>query len=1016
MTEVFKNPHALPGRQSGEIDREDLLRIFQECKTKLIVLAAGSGYGKTVLLSQWANWAHLGNHFGQVIAVTLTEENSESPDSIIGLIDVIQASLNFDSEQFQRIVRCGQVEPVAQAIANLFNILPQPTLLLIDGGQHLSLASHIVLERMVYWMDRRHRCVLTCYSATQIPPLASLIARGEATVLGPQDLAFSLEETTRFLGSNAKKQWVAMDGWPIALRLLQAGADISLDLESLARWVLDRLPLEIRQLLRELSVTEIWSEKEAHTFGIATVPRWMEIVQNSGLPIARLNATDLRPHELLRRQLRQELQQQPTLFMTVSLNAARHYESRGQLISSIHRYLDASALPDSLRLACVVAERYLQRREFWKLRTLLEIFPDIELPSRLREWQGIAFFRTNNPTEGLSILTVLHQTTTLEARSYLALAEAAMFAENLSMTTQWINLAHSRAEDIVSQLAVRRFEVDFFSKTGKATQAMSQLPSLLIDAEKIGDPYEYNACLSTATSLYSFLGNIKESAEILFKQLEFYKLQGLTSAEISVQTSLGLNLAFLGNFNEAINYAQVAAEQAKEFYDSSRVRTQINIILIKQLSRDFEGALHVLNYLFENLDEWQAKAYERAEVWMYALLLGSRQRDKTLVYQASRSIETQLAGIPRNQVGFLEFMHRAYIFSKIYARLLGENHTINQNTNQNTNRSDHQEKKNTLEISNSHQTMLVEELEDVLDELITIIGPPFTFEIRLRLVIAEINRRLFRTQQENLDRLGALLTRTHALGLLTSVLFDMPRLREILEAQTWWQEIRLAATPHDDPQTPIMTITTLGCFNLHVNGTNVYFPYAKCIEFLVYLAIYGAVKRDVLINALWDGSNDPKHARYFRVIVSTVRQSLSQVIPNNIQPIIYSRAEYSIAPEIKLQLDISYITEMKVANVPIEYLWKVAKLYNGYFLPNVESEWAITIRTQIEDTAILAFLRLAQSLEQSSPTKAIEIYERLITLNSFLEDSYIGLERIYKIQNNYTGLDMILLMRKRNFG
>jgi LuxR family transcriptional regulator, maltose regulon positive regulatory protein len=163
---------------------------------------------------------------------------------------------------------------------------------------------------------------------------------------------------------------------------------------------------------------------------------------------------------------------------------------------------------------------------------------------------------------------------------------------------------------------------------------------------------------------------------------------------------------------------------------------------------------------------------------------------------------------------------------------------------------------------------------------------------------------------------------------------------------------------------------------------------------LIFIALHGASSREEIMNALWDGSIETRHHEYFRVAARRLRAALAEHPDVSFNPFPFENKRYFLAPQIQAKLDVSLAQHALESGKP-EQLKATLEVYNGEFLPGVNTDWVATIRTRVLEQTVAAAATLGEQLEQTKPREALKIYRRAIELEPLSEVSHLGLIRVH---------------------
>jgi LuxR family maltose regulon positive regulatory protein len=997
MPELFRSLDGLPPPREQDVPRPRLLSALQAARdAKVVVLAGGAGFGKTTLLSQWVHAPEGTGPFSAVAALGLSEEQADADGFMQALLRAVQGAQGHVSLAAARgALEQGQPLRAAGHLAEALNALPGCVLLILDGAQHLSTPAQQVLERFIHLLAEGHQLGLSVYDTAVLPFLASLLARGEAVVFGTPQLAFTEQETRRALpwlapGAPLPVNWKVLEGWPIAVGLLQSGPTAAVSPDSLARWALDRLPEAVRVTVQDMSVWDEWGEAEARELGVLPVSAWLDAVWRAGLPIAPLPGGQVRPHGLLRRQLRTELQQRPERAASCWQRAAQVYERQGKSLLALRAAQAGGMLSEAVRLAGEVTGRQWPRREFWLARDVLEGFTLHDLPALLGQRLGVAWCETGRPEEGAALLRTLSDTVELEAFAWLALAEQAWRQGQMAEIRACLDAATRVVRTPLERVQIERFEVRVLVRLGQFAQALPRVEVLVGRAEGLGDAYELGACLSLHGIILFSLGRTEDGMVILQRELAFYDTQHAPFSAVPARMNLALCFAFQGQFNDALREARRAVQDAHAAFSRSLARTWITLVLIHLMRREFSVALEQVKEALSNLDLPALAPQERTDLWLQALNCAVRAGDPELRGQAERQLDACLVEFPEARAPQWAFVQRAVAFTRARLRV-----------------------SEPAGLSHDAWLELVREFTGLLERPVPY-GPPAMHELHVRLFLAEAQRRVGLALDDQIRAIEPLVHQAQTAGVLRTTAPDLPEVFAQLRRQPWWPARVLDDDKESgqEPARPVLTITALGHVQVKLNGHQVRFPFAKCEELLVWLALYGPGTRAQILDALWDGSNNPAHAEYFRLIVRRLRAVLTDAGAAHLNPVPYERGLYRLHEALDVQVDTLAVERPQTE--PGEATVQVAvAAYTGPFLPRHTSEWVTLLRARLQDMAVMNLHRWAELQEGKAPEAALLLYRRMLHLDPLSDAGHEGVMRCCETLGDLAGAQQAQRARQR---
>lgn len=328
--------------------------------TKLSLVAAPAGFGKTTVVHDWLNRTKPG---AAVAWFSIGDQDDNPPRFWRYLLASLDAGLGLTSERFLRLARFEpghnfEAEQVVTRLLNDFATLNQPVILVLDDYHRIT--SPEIHQGLTFLLDHQPsglHVVITCRNEPPLP-LTRLRVRGQLTELHRADLQFSLEEATALLNSttglNLLPRLVAKlesktEGWAAALQLsallLQNGRDfeeLTRSFTGQQRFMLDYLgeevfqpqPAAIKNFLLQTSVVESLNAALAEELtGCEDGQAMLDRVLGANLFLIKIN--DLpgwyRYHYLFRQYLYSHLEQtQAEILPLLHRAAARWYEEQGQ--------------------------------------------------------------------------------------------------------------------------------------------------------------------------------------------------------------------------------------------------------------------------------------------------------------------------------------------------------------------------------------------------------------------------------------------------------------------------------------------------------------------------------------------------------------------------------------------------------------------------------------------------------------------------------------------------------------
>ncbi|HEX2910611.1 MAG TPA: BTAD domain-containing putative transcriptional regulator [Chloroflexia bacterium] len=415
-----------------------LAQLEKSCDYNLTLVSAGTGFGKTSLLTDFARNSDL------ALAWYLMDESDRDPAVFCRylLYSVRQLYPTFGSS-FEELLEQNLKELHQESIlfrlaeefvSNLEQLKQEAgedfrqTLLVLDDFQFAeSFGVNRFVQRLIWWLPQSFHLIISTRSQPQDLMLTRLLAKQMITSLGPGDLAFTAQEVYELLqefhGIEDEELAQALtaysEGWITAIvlalgnqnlirnqgwRSLQASPE-SFDAEELFNYlaqevfenqspemqnflvltsVLNYVTPEACDKLLEISPAEAGEESE----------EYLRTLETRNLFITRLadNTTSYyQYHALFRQFLLAKLKRQKQLYKQACLKAAQFEKAGGFTTEAIQHYIEAGEVAEAAYLLNDIARSLYIAGRMASLASLLELIPT-EAQSKLPHLQSTKAF------------------------------------------------------------------------------------------------------------------------------------------------------------------------------------------------------------------------------------------------------------------------------------------------------------------------------------------------------------------------------------------------------------------------------------------------------------------------------------------------------------------------------------------------------------------------------------------------------------------------------------------------
>ncbi|HLE51912.1 MAG TPA: LuxR C-terminal-related transcriptional regulator [Anaerolineales bacterium] len=279
---LLRTKISIPQIPLGSINRPRLTeQVHRGVEGPLTLLAAPAGFGKTLLLLEWAKETRL-----PVAWLTLDSDDNDLSRFfryLIGALQTLEAGLGEEAKDYTQSSTGGGLEVGLTLLINELSTLSKEIALVLDDFQVLEnpLALQGIGFLLQYLPPNLH-LVIASRSEPELD-LAFLRAKGRVVEVGADELRFTGEEVERYfqqaVGLQLSRETIQAleertDGWITSLQMaaisLKNQADPATLLANLqgnayhlagflAEEILDRQPEEIRQFLLRSSILETLS-------------------------------------------------------------------------------------------------------------------------------------------------------------------------------------------------------------------------------------------------------------------------------------------------------------------------------------------------------------------------------------------------------------------------------------------------------------------------------------------------------------------------------------------------------------------------------------------------------------------------------------------------------------------------------------------------------------------------------------------------------------------------------------
>lgn len=401
----------VPRTRPGLVPRPRLDRLLGDGHTRLTLVSAPAGFGKTTLLTAWLAGRTAGRDGARVAWVSLDEGDRRGEAFWAYVLTALERAAPGACAAGLAMLEGGQpIEDVLAAVLNELSVLPDDVTLVLDDyhlaeGPDIRTGMTLLVERL----PPQVRLVISTRADPALP-LPRLRARGDLTEVRAADLRFTQEETTSYLNdatgldldaSEVSALEARTEGWIASLQLAAlslrghddpagfiagfAGDDRYV-VDYLVEEVLDHQPTDVRDFLLGTAILERLTgplcEAVTETSGGG---RMLESLERRNLFVLPLDDRRrwYRYHHLFADVLRTHLlAEQPERVAGLHRRASAWYDAAGEPVAAVRHALAAGDVGRAADLIEAAIPELARERHEATIRGWVDELPDLVLRNR----------------------------------------------------------------------------------------------------------------------------------------------------------------------------------------------------------------------------------------------------------------------------------------------------------------------------------------------------------------------------------------------------------------------------------------------------------------------------------------------------------------------------------------------------------------------------------------------------------------------------------------------------------
>lgn len=1013
----------LPVRRPAIIRRQRLIdALSRAVERRVALVSAPAGYGKTTLLLDFAQ-----SSSDAVCWYALDERDRDMHTFLRYFLAAGQRQFpGFGAELAQALLDSGAigVEQATDLLVRAAQGVGQPFIFVFDDFHFLDDAPSELKQTLEGWLYRlppECHVVLSGRTQPQLAVLPLMSVRQEVDTIGATDFAFACEEVVQLFRDVLRKD-VSLDdaqhladvteGWAAALVLMadrvQANRTyISLEqlrgsdtlFQYIALEQFDPLPAEIKEFLTGSAVVRnIEPAMVNELLGIADTEEKLTFLDRRNLFVMSDSEHKgrRRYHRLFRAFLVSHLRSQdPARFSELNLKAAALREQAQEWEEAVYHFIQAAAWERIVEVTERVGWRFFEEGRWDTLADWLEAVPAEELSQqpKLMLWKARILRFLNQLDRALALLS--QTIVSFEARrEWVSLAEALVTRGMCLRTTgkhQEAKEALSSAQSVLlkndgptlASMEVRKELGITLGMCGEFDEALRELRGVLDLYEAQGDARNTAEVSENIGNALMALGRLSEASGYLERARQRWLKLGNDERLIPTLNNLGMLYYLQGDYEHAQRVFQQGLEKAKP---GAALRFEIYIEAaladIRRARGDFAAALELYKVALD-----RAIPVEDASIRIYILdaigntyrLLGDIAGGEPWAQRASAEAEERggmlEAGLCKTSLGLVQ-RDRGEL--REAAASLEEAVKLLKRANARRELSTAYVHLSGVYFSLKRKRMALECLEMAAN------------------IVAELGYDHFLVVEATRN---PLLIQYAAANKIADGYFG--RLLKGMKAAPSAAKGAATEGPEHEAGATVYAFG-FGHLRVEIGGreiTDLEWRSEKSKEmFFFFLCNRRPLRKEEILTALWPDLSEEKTTSAFHSNMYRLRKALYQ------ECIAKDSGRYILDPRVRFVFDLEEFQRAlqeadalpKASGEAIALLEKALALYKGQFAPEFYSEWAETLRWQLEEqyTGLLATLAAAYN-QAKEYKRSADLCQRILELDEYNEAAW------YRLMSNY---------------
>ena len=1014
----------VPSRRRDLLPRRRLVDfIHAHLDSKLILISAPAGYGKTTMLADFAHDTEL-----PVCWYTLDPFDRDLRVFLEHLIAAITQRFPTFGKRSRTFLE-NVTDPgrnlyplVATLVQEIYDAIPEYFVLVLDDHHTVEDQEPIneFIDLLVTYVDENCHLILASRTLPALPNLSLLLARRQATGLSIDELRFTPQEIEALARQNygvalSMEQagilaqqtggWItgllltAVPLWERAQQEIPLQGRISINLyDYLSKQVLDQQPIPLRDFLLDSSVLdELTPELCTEVLGVKKPADLMKQVRTRNLFVTEFEGDggQLRYHDLFREFLQTSLRRQDEpRFRELMRRAAQAYAARGEWERAVSRYITLQEQEPMAEIVERTATLMYERGRRETLASWIDALSEKVLSTRPSLLVHRGKIHADQGEHGAAM--ALCQRAEL---AYTAVGDRAGTAYVL-VTKGYLLRFQGRYAEAVAHCQHALTLVTGLTRGEKLTIALAHRNTGLCQLR---------------------LGHLAEGREALLQASRLYEVLADPYDMGMVHHDLGLSYELAGDLAGAVEHYEAAMRCWQELGNPGPWANTLNSLgVVHYLRGEYDQALQLLT---EALSKVRQAADLRVEALIWASL-GDLYRDLGAYEQAHQTYTEGLQVAIRANSGFI----LTYTLNALgaVARLRGDRvqakswlHRAMEQAEAHASQYEialcHASlgvlygEEGSLAAAQSHLDQAIQIFEDCgfLQEL----GRAYLHSAQLTFLVgdreaamADLARALTLVEQLGFDQFlvveGQQLQPLLRFGAEQEVGGDVLRhLLERIEAHQARKAERPEPLVRSQPE-PTLTIYSLGQSRVELAGEGVRWATTQSRDLFFCLLLHRqGLRKEEIGEKFWPDHTPARLDGIFRSTLYRLRRALFREIA------LFSDGVYHFNREVDYWFDVEEFeglldeagqVQASDQDQVIALLEGALTLYQGDYLAGVYHDWCVLERERLRGRYLAALEMLARLYAaRKDLQRAVELYQRLLVQDPYRELVHQELMRCY---------------------